>query len=48
MAEISKLLDGFKVFKATTFEKNREIIKHLIIQEHKPSTMIISSCDINS
>ena len=46
MAEISKLLDGFKVFKATTFEKNRDIIKHLIIQEHKPSTMIISSCDI--
>jgi carbonic anhydrase len=46
MAEIKKLLDGFKVFKATTFEKQKDIIKHLIIQEHKPSTMVISSCDI--
>ena len=46
MAEIKKLLDGFRVFKATTFDKQKDIIKHLIIQEHKPSTMVISSCDI--
>jgi len=46
MNDIKKLLDGFKIFKATTFEKNKEIIKHLIVQEHKPSIMVISSCDI--
>ena len=46
MAEIKKLLDGFRVFKATTFDKQKDIIKHLIAQEHKPSTMVISSCDI--
>lgn len=46
MSDLKKLLDGFKVFKATTFEKQKEIIKHLIIQEHKPSTLVITSCDI--
>ena len=46
MAEIKKLLDGFRIFKATTFDKQKDIIKHLIIQEHKPSTLVISSCDI--
>jgi carbonic anhydrase len=46
MAEIKKLLDGFKIFKATTFPNHKDVIRHLIIQEHKPSTLVISSCDI--
>lgn len=46
MSDLKKLLDGFKVFKATTFEKQKEIVKHLIIQEHKPNTLVITSCDI--
>jgi len=32
MAEIKKLLDGFRVFKATTFDKQKDIIKHLNAQ----------------
>lgn len=46
MAEIKKLVDGFKIFKATVFSKQKDVIKHLIIQQHKPTTLVISSCDI--
>jgi hypothetical protein len=28
MAEIKKLLDGFKIFKATVFSKQKDVIKH--------------------
>jgi carbonic anhydrase len=46
MSNIGKLIDGFRVFKATTFEKQRDTIEHLLHQGQKPSTMIISCVDI--
>lgn len=46
MPNIGKLISGFRVFKATTFERQKDIISHLIRQEEKPSTMIISCADI--
>lgn len=46
MADISQLISGFRVFKSTTFERQKDIIKHLIEQGHKPSTMVISCAEI--
>ncbi len=46
MSNVGKLLGGFKVFKSTTYQKEKDIIHHLIEQGHKPSTMIISCCDL--
>ncbi len=46
MSDIGKLISGFRVFKATTFEKQRDTIEHLMHQGQKPSTMIISCVDI--
>lgn len=46
MINISKLVDGFRSFKSTKLEMQRDIIKHLAAQGHKPSTMVISCCDI--
>jgi carbonic anhydrase len=46
MANISKLISGFKVFKATTFPKQKDIIHHLLEQQQKPKTMVISCVDL--
>lgn len=46
MLDIAKLVDGFRAFKATKFNMQRDVITHLIAQGQKPSTMVISSCDI--
>ncbi|MBM5782144.1 MAG: hypothetical protein FJ368_01840 [Pelagibacterales bacterium] len=46
MANISKLISGFRVFKSTTFERQKDIIRHLIEQGHKPTTMVISCAEI--
>jgi len=46
MPNIGKLISGFRVFKATTFSKQKDTIHHLILQGQKPSTMIISCVDI--
>ncbi|NBV07171.1 MAG: hypothetical protein EBS06_08075 [Proteobacteria bacterium] len=46
MSDISKLVSGFRVFKSTTFQREKDVIQHLIEQGHKPSTMIISCCDL--
>lgn len=46
MSNIGKLISGFRVFKSTTFPKQKDIIGHLIAQGHKPSTMVISCADI--
>ena len=46
MPNIGKLISGFRVFKATTFPKQKDAIHHLILQGQKPSTMIISCVDI--
>lgn len=46
MPDAGKLISGFRVFKATSFEKQKDVIKHLLQQGQKPSTMIISCADI--
>ena len=46
MPNIAKIISGFKVFKATTFQKQKDVIEHLLRQGMKPSTMIISCADI--
>lgn len=46
MSDIGKLISGFRVFKATTFQKQKDIIHHLIEQGQKPTTMVISCADI--
>ena len=46
MPDIGKLISGFRVFKATTFEQQKDIISHLMIQGQKPTTMVISCVDL--
>lgn len=46
MSDINSLVSGFRSFKATVFERKRDIIRHFIAQEQKPSTLVISSCDL--
>lgn len=46
MPDIGKLVSGFRVFKSTTFQKQKDVIQHLVEQGQKPSTMIISCSDI--
>lgn len=43
MVHIDSLTDGFKTFKATTYEQHRDMILHLVDQGHKPSTLFIAS-----
>lgn len=45
MPDIGKLISGFRVFKATTFQKQKDMIGHLIAQGQKPSTLVISCVD---
>lgn len=46
MPNIGKLIGGFRVFKATTFERQKDTIKHLLAQGQKPSTLVISCADL--
>jgi len=46
MPDIGKLISGFRVFKATTFPKQKDMIGHLIEQGQRPTTMVISCSDI--
>jgi carbonic anhydrase len=46
MTDIGKLISGFRVFKATTYQKQKDIIGHLLEQGQKPSTMIIACSDL--
>ena len=46
MPNVGKLISGFRVFKAKTFQKQKDTLKHLLEQGQKPSTMIISCSDI--
>lgn len=47
MTDINRLVSGFRTFKATSFERKRDVIRHLIEQKQKPSTLVISSCDLS-
>jgi carbonic anhydrase len=46
MPDAAKLINGFKIFKATSFQRHKTTIEHLLRQGQKPSTMIISCADI--
>jgi len=46
MTDINRLISGFRSFKATSFERKRDIIAHLLEQQQKPTTLVISSCDL--
>ena len=46
MSNIGKLVGGFKVFKSTTFPQKQDVIRHLVEQGHKPTTMVISCSDL--
>ncbi len=46
MPTIDKLINGFRVFKATTFQKKKDQIEHLIRQGQKPSTLVIACSDL--
>jgi carbonic anhydrase len=46
MSNIGKLISGFRVFKSTTFHQKQDMIQHLIEQDQKPTTMVISCADI--
>ncbi len=46
MANASKLISGFRVFKSTTFQQKKDIIHHLVEQGQKPTTLVISCADL--
>ncbi len=46
MPNFSKLVSGFNIFKATTYQNKKDIIRHLLDQGQKPTTMVISCVDI--
>jgi carbonic anhydrase len=46
MPDIIKLVNGFRIFKSTIFQQKKDIIKHLLRQEHKPTTLVISCVDL--
>lgn len=46
MTDIGKLISGFRVFKATNFQQQKDLIGHLLRQGQKPTTMFISCVDI--
>jgi carbonic anhydrase len=46
MTDINRLFSGYRTFKATTFEQKRDIIRHLVELNQKPSTLVVSSCDL--
>lgn len=46
MPEVGKLISGFRVFKSTTFPKQKDVLHHLLEQGQKPTTLVISCCDL--
>jgi len=46
MPNIAKLFSGFRVFKATGYPRQKDVIHHLVEQGQKPTTMVISCADI--
>jgi carbonic anhydrase len=46
MSDIGKLISGFRIFKSTTYQKQKDVIHHLVEQGQKPTTMVISCADI--
>lgn len=47
MPTLEKLIDGFKVYKATTYPLDKELIAHQLMAGIKPSTLVITSSDLH-
>ncbi|MCH2546659.1 MAG: hypothetical protein MK052_03475 [Alphaproteobacteria bacterium] len=47
MPTLEKLIDGFKVYKATTYQKDRDLITHQLMANIQPSTLVITSSDLH-
>lgn len=47
MPTLEKLIDGYKIYKATTFERDRELISHQIAADVQPTTLVITSSDLH-
>lgn len=46
MPNVEKLIGGFRVFKATTYQQKKDTINHLLDQGYKPSTLVITCSDL--
>ncbi|MGB1539467.1 MAG: carbonic anhydrase [Rickettsiales bacterium] len=46
MPTLEKLIDGFKVYKATTYEQHRDLIMHQIEAGVQPTTMVVCSSEM--
>lgn len=47
MPTLEKLVDGFKVYKATTYERDKDLITHQLMAAVQPSTLVITSSDLH-
>lgn len=46
MPSISKMIDGYRVFKSTTYPQHKDLIEHIIRLREKPKTLVITSCSL--
>lgn len=46
MSDIGKLISGFRIFKATSYQQKKDVIHHLVEQGQRPTTLVISCADI--
>lgn len=47
MPTLEKLVDGYKVYKATTYERDKDLISHQLMADSKPTTLVITSSDLH-
>jgi carbonic anhydrase len=46
MSSFGELISGYRLFKATTYEEERALVKHLLRQNSLPKTMVIACSDM--
>lgn len=46
MPTFESLVNGFKIFKASTYAKKKDLITHLMEQGKRPTTLCITSCEL--
>jgi carbonic anhydrase len=46
MADFGKLISGFRIFRATSFQERKEVLGHLERQGAKPGTLFITCADL--
>lgn len=47
MPTLEKLIDGFKVYKATSYERDKELLSRQVLAEMQPTTLVITSSDLH-